>query len=98
MGTRIRDQHERWSKRPGYRAAYDALADEFDIAAAVIRTRMEAGLSQAELAERIGTRQPAIARIEGGQLPSTSTLKRIAEATGTRLRISFEPVNGQTTG
>ncbi len=91
MPTLIRDQHTRWSKRPAYRKAYAALADEFDLAAMVMQVRIQAGLSQQELAERIGTKQPAIARIEGGQMPSTTTLRRIAEATGTRLKITFEP-------
>lgn len=92
MATRIRDRHAAWNAEPAYREAYEALQDEFDVAAVVIEARIRAGLTQAELAERIGTRQPAIARIEGGHLPSTSTLRRIAAATGTRLRIVLEPV------
>lgn len=92
MATRIRDKHADWNKQPAYRKAYEALGKEFDLAAVVIEARIRAGLTQSELAERIGTKQPAIARIEGGQLPSTSTLKRIAEATGSRLRIVLEPL------
>lgn len=92
MATRIRDRHEDWSREPAYRKAYEALGEEFDLASVVIEARMRAGLSQAELAARIGTKQPAIARIEGGQLPSTTTLRRIAAATGCRLRIVMEPV------
>ena len=91
MATRIRDKHAGWMSQPAYRKAYDALGEEFDLAAVVIEARTRAGLSQAELAERIGTKQPAIARIEGGQLPSTTTLQRIAAATGSRLRIVLEP-------
>lgn len=90
MATRIRDKHKVWSQEPTYKKAYDALANEFDLAAQVIEARMNAGLSQAALAKKIGTHQPAIARIEGGHLPSTATLQRIAKATGTRLRITFE--------
>ena len=92
MSTRITDLHKEWSKSASYKKAYDALEDEFDLAAVLIRARQRAGLSQAQLAERIGTKQPAIARIEGGRLPSTQTLQRIAKATGNRLRISFEPI------
>ncbi len=92
MATRIRDKHAEWIEAPAYRKAYAALADEFDLAAVVIEARMRAGLSQAALAKKIGTKQPAIARIEGGQLHSTATLQRIAKATGTRLRIALEPV------
>jgi ribosome-binding protein aMBF1 (putative translation factor) len=92
MATKIRDKHKAWSREPAYRKAYAALTDEFDLAAVVIEARMRAGLSQAALAKKIGTQQPAIARIEGGQLPSTATLQRIAKATGSRLRIALEPV------
>jgi ribosome-binding protein aMBF1 (putative translation factor) len=93
MAKRIRDEHGEWIEGSAYRKAYAALADELDLAAVVvIEARMRAGLSQAALAKRIGTKQPAIARIEGGQLPSTATLQRIAKATGTRLRIALEPV------
>ena len=53
----------------------------------VIEARMRAGLSQAALAKKIGTKQLAMGRIEGGQLPSTATLQRSAKATGSRLRI-----------
>jgi transcriptional regulator with XRE-family HTH domain len=51
---------------------------------------MEAGLTQTEVAERIGTTQSAIARLEGGGVsPSLATLRRYAEATGTRLQVSL---------
>jgi ribosome-binding protein aMBF1 (putative translation factor) len=95
MGTRIRDKHKEWSKQPAYRNAYEALAPEFEVASAVINARIRAGLSQAALAKKIGTKQPAIARIEGGQLPSTATLQRIAKATGSKLRISLEPAESE---
>lgn len=93
MATRIRDRHAEWTRETEYREAYARLADEFDVASVVIEARIRAGLTQAQLAERIGTKQPAIARIEGGQLPSTSTLQRIAAATGSRLRILLEPID-----
>ncbi len=58
----------------------------------LIATRSRAGLSQAELAARMKTSQSYIARIEGGRVrPSTAVLERLAEATGTRLSITFEP-------
>jgi transcriptional regulator with XRE-family HTH domain len=50
-------------------------------------------LTQEQLAERMHTTQSVIARLEGGHVrPSTRTLERFAQATGTRLKISFEPV------
>ena len=89
---------ERLKNDPAYAAEYNALEGEFTIARAMIRVRKDAQLTQAELAERMGTSQTAIARLEGGQLPSTKTLKRLAEATGTELRVSFETKKTGTDG
>jgi ribosome-binding protein aMBF1 (putative translation factor) len=73
---------------PTVRTEYDALAPEFEISAELVRARLRAGLSQAELAARMGTSQSAIARLESGQtLPSTKTLLRFAQATGSRFEI-----------
>ena len=80
-------------KEPAYREAYDQLAPEFELARTIISARLAAGLTQEELAERMQTTQSVIARLEGGRVcPSTRTLERFAKATGTRLKISFEPV------
>jgi ribosome-binding protein aMBF1 (putative translation factor) len=81
-----------WRKDPTYAAAFDALGEEYAIAAALIAARSHAGLTQAELAERMGTTQSAVARLESGRThPSTTTLEKVAKATGTRLKVSFEP-------
>ena len=73
---------------PKVKTEYDALAPEFEIAAELLRARLRAGLSQAELATRMGTSQSAIARLESGQtLPSTKTLLRYAEATGSKIEV-----------
>jgi ribosome-binding protein aMBF1 (putative translation factor) len=91
--TRVRDLHAEWIRDDGYRAEYERLGPEFDLARALIEARVRAGLTQADLARRMNTTQSAVARLEGGRVrPSTKTLERFAEATGTRLRISFEPV------
>jgi DNA-binding transcriptional regulator YiaG len=90
--TRVKALQRAWSKDRNYRAAYRALEDEFDLARVLIAARARAGLSQAQLARRMKTSQSYVARIEGGQVrPSTRALERIASATGTRLRIDFEP-------
>lgn len=89
--TKAKDLHKKWMKDPAYRKAHEALAPEFELAHAVIEARTHAGLTQEELAEKMDTSQSAIARLESGQgRPSTRTLERLAEATGTRLKISFE--------
>ena len=73
---------------PKVRAEYDALAPEFEIAAELIEARVRAGLSQAELAARMGTSQSTIARLESGQtLPSTKTHLRYAKATGSKFHV-----------
>lgn len=79
-----------WFKDPEFAAAYDALDEEFALADALIKARGHADLTQEQLARKMGTTQAVIARLESGRvLPSTRTLKRFAEATGTRLTISF---------
>jgi transcriptional regulator with XRE-family HTH domain len=90
--TKITELHRRWNKDADYKEAYDALGEEFDLARALIKARTDAGLSQSQLARRMKTSQSYIARIEGGKVrPSADALGRFAEATGTRLRIVFEP-------
>lgn len=59
---------------------------------ALIEARADAGLTQKQVAQRMGITQAVIARLEGGSAePSTLTLQRFAKATGTCLKISFEP-------
>ncbi|MEM9128662.1 MAG: helix-turn-helix transcriptional regulator [Pseudomonadota bacterium] len=83
---------DEWKKDPEWRAGYDALEDEFALAAAVIDARAKAGLTQAELAARMRTSQDRISNIEGGKANTTiAMLRRLAAATGTKLKISFEP-------
>jgi ribosome-binding protein aMBF1 (putative translation factor) len=80
-----------WRKDPACQKAHAELAEEFALVAELIRARMTAGLTQAEVAERMQSTQPAIARLEaGGRAPSTQTLQRYAKATGHRLRIRLE--------
>ncbi len=81
----------KWRQEPAFREAYAALEDEFALAAQVIKARARAGLTQAELAERMGTSQSAVARLESGKArPSVGTLEKLAEATGSKLRIALE--------
>ena len=89
--TDVRELHEKWMQEPGYRQAHEALQQEFDLASQMIAARVRAGLTQEQLAQRMGTTQSAIARLEGGgRAPSVKTLEKYAEATGTRLVLRFE--------
>ena len=90
MGKNLNDIKAELLADPAVKAAYDAMAEEFDIAAALIDARTHAGLSQAAVATRMGTTQSVVARMESGRtLPSARSLQRYAEATGTRLKIAF---------
>ena len=81
-----------WCKDPTFVAAYDALEDEFAVAAALIKARGDADMTQEQVAKAMGTTQAVVARLESGKtMPSTRTLERFAKATRTRLRIQFEP-------
>src|ERR1700689_4245819 len=88
---RVDDLHYNWMKNPKYRREYEALEEELSLVAALTEARTRAGLTQQQVARRMKTTQAVIARLEsGGSKPSTRTLERYAEATGSRLRITFE--------
>ena len=72
---------------PAFQKAYDALEDEFAALAELLKARKEAGLTQADVAHRMGVSQPVLARIESSlgsrnHAPSLSTLRRYAQACG----------------
>ena len=78
---------------PATRSEYDAQADEFDMARELIAARARAGLTQSDVAERMGTTQSVIARLEGGKrAPSLRTVQRYAQALGARAVVRIEPV------
>ena len=93
--SNVQSLHTRWLRDSAYREAYAELAPGFRIARALIEARTNAGLTQAQMAERMQTTQSVVARLESGRAhPSTRTLEKLAEATGTQLKISFEPMDG----
>ena len=60
---------------------------EFKLARVLIEARAKSGLSQREVAERMGTSQPTVARLESGHKPSLKTLERYAAAVGMKIEI-----------
>ena len=81
-------------KKQSVREEYDALEPEFNLLRGMLKARNDAGLSQADVAERMGTKPPAITRLEssltsGRHSPSIATLKKYAEAVGCHLEIKF---------
>ncbi|HRO63810.1 helix-turn-helix transcriptional regulator [Thermomonas sp.] len=93
----VEASHKRWMKRPGYAEAYAALADEYAALAELLRARQAAGMTQADVAARMGVAQSSVARLESTvgsrkHAPSLATLRRYAEAVGCDLRITLAPV------
>jgi DNA-binding XRE family transcriptional regulator len=81
-------------QNPAYVAAYDALEEEYALAASLIKARADADMTQEQVAKAMGTTQAVVARLESGKvLPSTRTLARFAKATHSRVRITFERGN-----
>jgi ribosome-binding protein aMBF1 (putative translation factor) len=92
IGIIVKDhvEHKR-SKSPGYRDAQDRLRPFEQLARVVIMRRARLGLSQQDLAKRMGTTSSVISRIESGQhRTSTETLRRLAEALEGRAVVGFE--------
>ena len=83
-------------KQPAVRAEYDAQAEEYALLDELLKARRQAGLTQAEVAARMGTKTPAVARLEAGggsrrHSPSVATLRKYAQAVGCRLEIRLRP-------
>ena len=81
-------------KKPEVKTEYEALGPEFELLRQLLSARNKAGLSQADVAARMGTHAPAITRLEsalstGKHSPSIDTLKRYAHAVGCELQIRF---------
>jgi transcriptional regulator with XRE-family HTH domain len=81
---------EEEARRPGFLAEVDEEVERMALAHKLRELREAAGLSQAELARRIGTKAPGIARMESGRFaPRMSILRKVASALGVRLSIQF---------
>ena len=79
---------------PKVRSEYDALHEEFSLFDELLKARIHAGLTQAEVADRMGTKTPAVARLENGggnkqHSPSISTLRKYAKAVDCHLEIKL---------
>ncbi len=88
------DMLKEWKKEPAFQQEYDALEAEFLLFDELLNARKEAGLTQADVADRMGTKTSAIARLEAGggskkHSPSIATLRKYAEAVGCQLEIKL---------
>lgn len=89
MNIRFEDWETEQMQDPEFRAA----AKELEPAYQVARLRSLRGLTQAQLAELVGARQPSIARLESGKVePRLSFLRRVVETLGARLEVRIVPL------
>ncbi len=91
-----------WMQDPAFTHEYNALEEEFVLYDEFLRARKEAGLTQAEVAERMATQPSVVARLEAGggrqkHSPSLATLQKYAEAVGCRLEIKMVRVTPRHT-
>lgn len=78
-------------KDPAFRKVYEESRLEYEIARAVIRARIEKGLTQKQLADKLNTKQSVISRVESANTtPSLSLLKRLAQALNITLQVQFK--------
>ena len=88
--TDVKKYFEEALQDPEIRAEVEAMEPIYAIKRQLLAARLELNLTQAELAERIGTKQSSIARAESGRsLPSLRFMQKMARALGKKLTITF---------
>ena len=92
MGKNIEEKHrEMLVEDPDYAQAFAGMEEDFQLVKELIKARIRSGLTQKQLAEKMGTTQSSVARLEScTSLPSLRSLKKYAYATGNKIRISLD--------
>ena len=94
MASRKRIMFEDWETEKLNDSEFAAAAAELEPGYQIARLRIKEGLTQTQLAEKVGTKQPSIARLENGTtMPTLSSLKKIGKALGARVVIQFVSEN-----
>ena len=80
-------------KRPGFSEAYDALEDKYTLIRELLAARAKAGLTQEQVAAKMGTTKSTVCRLEGQRKhsPSVETLRKYAEAVDCKVEIRLVP-------
>jgi len=88
-GRTLKDYIADQMKNPEFKKAWDDLDPEFRVLKAMIKAREKSGMSQAELARRLGTKQSVVSRLERGAFSKASleTIKKVADALDMRLEL-----------
>jgi len=89
----LQDYKAQQMKKPGFKKAWHELDAEFELLESMLKLREQSGMTQQTLAEKIGTKQPALSRLERGGFKNASmeTLSKIADALDARLVVRLEP-------
>jgi ribosome-binding protein aMBF1 (putative translation factor) len=78
------------AREPEFREQWEKLALARAVAAEVVRYRAEHGLTQTQVAEELGMKQPQVARLESGEtMPSAETVARVVGLTGAELAVTY---------
>ena len=94
MASRKRIMFEDWEAEKLKDGEFAAAAAELEPGYQIARLRIKEGLTQAQLAEKVGTKQPSIARLENGSTqPTLSSLKKIGKALNARVVVQFVSEN-----
>jgi len=79
-------------KNPDFKIGYDKVRQENEPLRAILRARVEKGMTQAQIAKKMGTTQSSIARVESGKShPTIPFMQRLADALDMKLEIRFLP-------
>lgn len=86
-----------WMKDPAFKAEYNALEKDYALIKEMLAARKHSGLTQEEVAKQMGTKAPAVARLEAATArdkhsPSIGTLRKYASAVGCELEIHLKPI------
>jgi ribosome-binding protein aMBF1 (putative translation factor) len=92
MTIPFEETRKQWFKDPEFVKEYEALEPEFRLAKQLIGARANSGLSQQEIADKMGTSQSTVARLESGHKPSIRSLERYASAVDMKVEINLVPL------
>jgi ribosome-binding protein aMBF1 (putative translation factor) len=85
-----------WKRDPGFKSAYAELETEYTLLRELLLARQRAGLTQSDVAKKMGTKAPAVTRLETAlsesrHSPTLATLKKYAKAVGCKLEVHLVP-------
>lgn len=95
-----RQMVDAWKRDPEFKAAYTELETEYSLLRELLMAREQAGLTQSDVAKKMGTKPPAVTRLETSlsehrHSPTLATLKKYAQAVGCKLEVHLVPTKAR---